>query len=76
MYKQIMNQFTGSQAISFLETNCIKITTDESGWEVLYKEKPSNKYWVLTYPNSEVHGGGEPLVSPLPNEEVKLKFNV
>jgi hypothetical protein len=76
MYKQFMNEFTGLQAISFIETNCIKITTDESGWEVLYKEKFSNKYWVLTYPNSETHGGGVPLVSPLSGEEVKLKFNV
>ncbi|MEH6347469.1 MAG: Imm27 family immunity protein [Bermanella sp.] len=71
-----MNKLTGSQAITFLEKNCIKVTTDESGWEILYKEKSSNKYWELTYPNSEMHGGGEPLVSPVAIEDVKLKFDV
>ncbi len=76
MCKSSMNQFTGPQAITFLEENCIKVTTNDSGWEILYKEKSSNKYWELTYPNSEVHGGGEPLVSPVAIEDVKLKFNV
>ena len=71
-----MNQFSGSQAIAFVEKNCIKVATDESGWDILYKEKSSNKYWELTYPNSEMHGGGEPLVSLLSLEDVKLKFNV
>jgi len=71
-----MNQFAGSQAIAFVEKSCIKVATDESGWDILYKEKSSNKYWELTYPNSEMHGGGEPLVSLLSLEDVKLKFNV
>ena len=76
MCKSSMNQFTGSQAITFLEGNCVKVATDDSGWEILYKEKSSNKYWELTYPNSEMHGGGEPLVTPITIEDVKLKFNV
>ena len=42
------------------KTNLEKIATDESGWETLFFNKKSRKYFEKTYPNSEFHGGGKP----------------
>ncbi len=66
----------GSAVESFIDLNCTKLATDNSGWEVLYKAMPSNEYWLLTYPDSSLHGGGEPLLTPITAQEAKEKFNV
>jgi hypothetical protein len=37
-----------------------KIGPDASGWDVLYQDPSDGSYWELTYPQSELHGGGPP----------------
>jgi hypothetical protein len=32
--------------------------TDASSWKVLYRHRETGEYWELTYPQSEMHGGG------------------
>ncbi len=39
---------------SYLE----KIGSDESGWNVLFRDIHDGRFWELTYPNSELHGAG------------------
>lgn len=47
--------------IEYLIANfLIKVDSDESGWFVLYKNPIDNKYWELSYPDSELEGGGAP----------------
>ena len=29
-------------------------------WERLYQDPRDNRYWLLTYPQSHMHGGGPP----------------
>lgn len=66
----------GTEAEKFIATNCIKIATDDSGWEILYRDKNSQEYWVQTYPNSEQHGGGESVIINISKEEAGAKFSV
>jgi len=45
-----------------------KISVDKSGWETLYQDPNDNRYWLLTYPDSECHGGGPPtlkMITPI-----------
>jgi Immunity protein 27 len=35
-----------------------RIANSEDGWEVLYKDSSDGRYWELTYPRSEMQGGG------------------
>ena len=42
-----------------------KIATDPSGWGSLYKDPEDGRYWELTYPQSELHGGGRPNLGKL-----------
>jgi hypothetical protein len=52
------------------------VKTDESGWVTLYLHKTTNQYWVQTYPNSEMHGGGQPKLEQVAAAVAKKKFDV
>lgn len=54
----------------------IKVATDESGWNTLYKDPEDNRYWELTYRNSDLQGGGAPLLTNLNKESALLKYNI
>jgi hypothetical protein len=66
----------GSEAEKFIEKNCVQVATDESGWEILYLAKSTQEFWLKTYPNSEHHGGGDPLLTKITKESAQVKFSV
>ena len=66
----------GAEADKFTKENCIQVTTDDTGWEILFRVKGSEEYWVKTYPDSENHGGGEPLLATISINDAKAKFGV
>ena len=35
-----------------------RVAADASGWDTLYEDPSDGRLWVLTYPQSEQHGGG------------------
>ncbi len=51
-----------------------EIATDETGWNKLYQDLKDNRYWELTYTESEQHGGGAPNLKYLSNHEAKSKY--
>ncbi|MBK7985535.1 MAG: hypothetical protein IPK11_01125 [Ignavibacteria bacterium] len=59
-------------------TSCylIEISEDESGWKKLYQDPEDKRYWELSYPESEIHGGGAPVLKNLSILEVKEKYQV
>lgn len=64
--------------INWLRNNHFnEIATDESGWEALYQDPDDNRYWELTFPDSESHGGGAPkLRHVLLDDKIKLKYKI
>src|SRR5437762_8133097 len=47
------------QRIEWLTTQQLeRITNDWSGWETPYRDSRDGRLWELTYPQSEMHGGG------------------
>ena len=65
------------QRIEKLVTNYLrKVAVDKTGWEILYRDSSDNRYWSLTYPNSELHGGGPPTLKMITQTEVTEKFGV
>lgn len=52
-----------------------KIGVDETGWETLYLDPKDKRFWVLSYPQSEFHGGGPPTLKLVSSNEEKLKFS-
>ncbi|WP_163444541.1 Imm27 family immunity protein [Flavobacterium columnare] len=53
-----------------------KVAVDKTGWEILYKDTTDNRYWLLTYPNSDWQGGGPPILKMLTQKEVTEKFEL
>ncbi len=74
-YNTVQNMI-GSAALEFVDTNCIKVAVDDSGWDTLYKNSDDNEYWHLSYPNSEMHGGGEPSLKSISYSKAKELFDV
>jgi hypothetical protein len=47
---------------------------DASGWDHLYLDSDDGRYWELTYPESELHGGGPPCLICIPEKEARAKY--
>ena len=52
----------------------IKIGTDLSGWETLYRDPQDGRYWELTFPQSEMQGGGPPRLRHISDKEATQKY--
>lgn len=51
----------GCERIRYLtESGFQLISVNENGWSALYKNPNDGSFWELTYPQSELHGGGPP----------------
>jgi hypothetical protein len=51
-----------------------QVAEREGGWTVLYRDPHSGDYWELTYPQSEMQGGGPPMLMPLDAEDVQVRY--
>jgi hypothetical protein len=56
------------------KTHLRKIKADDSGWNILYQDPEDGRYWELTYPQSEMHGGGPPNLRGLSREAAKSRY--
>ena len=54
----------------------VKVTTDESGWNTLYKDPEDGRYWELTFPDSELQGGGPPSLTTVSLDRLKLIYAI
>lgn len=63
--------------IEYLTKHILKeVATSDDGWDTLYVDAGDFRYWELTYPNSESHGGGAPSLKCLSRQEVAGKYNI
>jgi hypothetical protein len=45
-----------------VETELQHIASSRDGWDRLYRDALDGRFWELSYPKSEMHGGGPPLL--------------
>jgi len=43
---------------ALLSAELIKLSTADGGWRTLYRHRRTGGLWELSYPQSEMHGGG------------------
>ena len=48
--------------------------TDASGWNELYRDPDDGRLWELTFPQSEMHGGGPPRLTCLSIEQARSRY--
>ena len=56
------------------ERHLTKIATASGGWETLFQDPDDGRYWELTYPQSDLHGGGPPKLKWLSADEAEKKY--
>ena len=52
-----------------------RIAKDSSGWETLYRDPKDGRLWELTYPQSEMHGGGPRRLHVVSRDEATTKYS-
>src|SRR6266566_6259105 len=52
-----------------------RIANDSSGWDTLYRDPRDGRLWELTYPRSEMHGGGPRRLHVLSRDEAAGKYS-
>jgi hypothetical protein len=51
------------------------VATESSGWVTLYRDPRDGRFWELTYPQSEMHGGGPRRLHAISREEAAAKYS-
>jgi hypothetical protein len=65
------------QRIGILVEGCLQlIGSADGGWSRLYIDPADGRYWDLTYPQNEMHGGGPPLLAHISADAAKIKYGV
>ena len=52
----------------------LELGHDPSGWDALYRDPKDGRHWELTYPQSEMQGGGPPQLRCLSADEAMNKY--
>jgi Immunity protein 27 len=64
------------QRIEWLATEKLeRVANDWSGWEILYRDLRDGRFWELTYPQGEMHGGGPRRLHVLSHDEAAAKYS-
>jgi len=54
----------------------VKVATRDGGWTTLYHDPLQSAYWELSYPESEMHGGGPPTLTRLSPGDVTTLYGI
>ena len=57
------------------QTHLTRVSVSENGWEKLPRDPVDLRLWELTYPQSEMHGAGPPMLRLLSLEDAQKKYN-
>ncbi len=72
----IITDDVGNRIEALISKELKEVGTSGDGWDVLYIDPSDGRYWELTYPDSDFHGGGAPRLSFMTAEQVKAKYGV
>jgi Immunity protein 27 len=50
------------------------VAVDASGWDRLHRDPTDGRLWELTYPESEMHGGGPPRLCVISPADATAKY--
>jgi hypothetical protein len=54
----------------------LAISPEYGAWEILYRDPFDGRYWELTYPQGEMHGGGPKQLRNLARATALAKYKI
>jgi Immunity protein 27 len=54
----------------------VAISRELGAWEVLYRDPTDGRYWELTYPQGEMHGGGPKRLTCIARKVAAAKYDL
>jgi hypothetical protein len=63
-----------SRILALTKSYLVEVARDASGWNALYRDPNDGRYWELSYPQGELHGGGPPQLRCLTADEARQKY--
>jgi hypothetical protein len=57
-----------------IEHRLERVASTADGWDVLFRDRHDGRFWERTFPQSEMHGGGPPLLRLLTPHLALLKY--
>jgi hypothetical protein len=67
---------TANRIVVLLRDWFKSIAKSSSGWEQLLQDPEDGRYWELTYPMSEMQGGGPPMLKVISGDIVRNKYGI
>jgi Immunity protein 27 len=58
------------------ELKKVAVNPDSGAWEVLFRDTHDGRYWELTYPQGEMHGGGPRRLTSLSPTAALAKYRL
>jgi hypothetical protein len=55
-------EIVGARAAQLAASDLVRLATRNGGWTVPYRDPSYGRLWEMSYPQSEMHGGGPPLL--------------
>ena len=54
----------------------IAVSPEYGAWKILYRDPSDGRHWELTYPHSEMHGGGPKRLTILSVQSASAKYRL
>lgn len=65
-----------SRIAYLLEHELRQVAVDDSGWASLYVDPADGRFWELSFPKSEMHGGGPPMLTCIGGGEAASRYQL
>jgi hypothetical protein len=59
---------------SFATSELNRLGSASGGWEFLYRDPQDGRYWEMSFPRGEMHGGGPGLLRMPDGDEARKKY--
>ena len=67
---------TQSRIQQLVSQHLQRLGTADGGWSFLFRDPKDGRYWELTYPRSEMHGGGPARLTEVTQETAQERYDI
>lgn len=72
--RKVVGDATAERIEWLISEHLVLISAAVSGWDELYRDPVSGKLWELSWPQSEMPGGGPPRLTQISIEDARGKY--